>query len=320
MLQFGLRLGGHPRQLVTTTPRPVPLLKELIADAGTRLTRISTLANAANLAPGFIDARKHRYGGTRLGRQELDAELIEDREDALWRREMIEAATIRFTGELRRVVVAVDPPAAAGAQSCCGIAGLEASRRAVVLADCSVQGASPAGWASVVVRAYRRFSADRVVAEINLGGDMVASMLKSIDESLPVSTVRATCAKYQGRTGCRTLRTGARCPCRALRRAGRPDVRLRPGRAFIRPFARPAGCAGLGADGTDAGGIRRTPGEGCLKTSVEVAVVLGVATAAPGELDATRFRAGRRHAGEWSADCCWPAAACSPPRLDLTVS
>jgi phage terminase large subunit-like protein len=168
----------------------------LIADAGTRLTRISTLANAANLAPGFIDALKHRDGGTRLGRQELDGELMEDREDALWRREMIEAATIRFTGELRRVVVAVDPPAAVGAQSCCGIAGLEASGRAVVLADCSVQGASPAGWASVVVRAYRRFSADRVLAEINLGGDMVASMLKSIDESLPVSTVRATRGKY----------------------------------------------------------------------------------------------------------------------------
>ncbi|WP_244490496.1 DNA-packaging protein [Rhizobium sp. Root708] len=198
MLQFGLRLGAHPRQLVTTTPRPVPLLKQLIADTGTRLTRISTLANAANLAPGFIDALAHRYGGTRLGRQELDGELIEDREDALWRREMIEAATIRFTGEIRRIVVAVDPPAAAGAQSCCGIvvAGLEASGRAVVLADCSVEGASPAGWAGAVVRAYRRFSADRVVAEINQGGDMVASMLKSIDESLPVSTVRATRGKY----------------------------------------------------------------------------------------------------------------------------
>ncbi|WP_244499417.1 DNA-packaging protein [Rhizobium sp. AC44/96] len=198
MLQFGLRLGSHPRQLVTTTPRPVPLLKALIADTGTRLTRMSTLANAANLAPGFIDALAHRYGGTRLGRQELDGELIEDRDDALWRREMIEAATIRLTGEIRRIVVAVDPPAAAGAHSCCGIvvAGVEASGRAVVLADCSIEGASPAGWASAVVRAYRRFSADRVVAEINQGGDMVASMLKSIDESLPVSTVRATRGKY----------------------------------------------------------------------------------------------------------------------------
>ncbi len=198
MLQFGLRLGSHPRQLVTTTPRPAPLLKALIADTGTSLTRMSTLANAANLAPGFIDALAHRYGGTRLGRQELDGELIEDRDDALWRREMIEAATIRVTGEIRRIVVAVDPPAAAGAHSCCGIvvAGVEASGRAVILADCSIEGASPAGWASAVVRAYRRFSADRVVAEINQGGDMVASMLKSIDESLPVSTVRATRGKY----------------------------------------------------------------------------------------------------------------------------
>jgi phage terminase large subunit-like protein len=198
MLQFGLRLGTAPRQLVTTTPRPVPLLKGIMADAGTRLTRMSTLANAGNLAPGFIDALSARYGGTRLGRQELDGELIEDREDALWRREAIEAITIRFAGALRRIVVAVDPPAAAGAQSCCGIvvAGLEASGRAVVLADCSVEGASPAAWAAAVVRAYRRFDADRVVAEINQGGDMVTAMLRSVDTVLPVSTVRATRGKF----------------------------------------------------------------------------------------------------------------------------
>jgi phage terminase large subunit-like protein len=198
MLQFGLRLGTAPRQLVTTTPRPVPLLKTLIADPGTRLTRISTRDNAGNLAPGFIDALAGRYGGTRLGRQELDGELIEDREDALWRREMLDAATIRFTGDLRRIVVAVDPPAAAGIHSCCGIvvAGLEASGRAVVLADCSIEGASPAGWANAVAKAYRRFSADRVVAEINQGGDMVTAMLRSIDESLPVTTVRATRGKF----------------------------------------------------------------------------------------------------------------------------
>jgi len=173
-------------------------LKALIGDPGTRLTRISTRDNAGNLAPGFIDALDARYGGSRLGRQELDGELIEDREDALWRRAMIETAAIRFAGDIRRIVVAVDPPAAAGAHSCCGIvvAGLEASGRAVVLADCSIEGASPAGWASAVARAYRRFSADRIVAEINQGGDMVTAMLKSIDESLPVSTVRATRGKY----------------------------------------------------------------------------------------------------------------------------
>ncbi len=198
MLQFGLRLGNAPRQLVTTTPRPVPLLKALISDPTTLTTRISTRANAQNLAPGFIDALANRYGGTRLGRQELDGELIEDREDALWRREMFDAVTIRLSGDLRRIVVAVDPPAAAGPTSCCGIvvAGLDASGRAVVLADCSVEGASPAGWAGAVAKAYRRFAADRVVAEINQGGDMVTAMLKSIDETLPVTAVRATRGKF----------------------------------------------------------------------------------------------------------------------------
>jgi len=198
MLQFGLRLGSAPRQLVTTTPRPVPLLKALISDPTTLTTRISTRANAQNLAPGFIDALAGRYGGTRLGRQELDGELIEDREDALWRRDMFDAVTIRLSGDLRRIVVAVDPPAATGPTSCCGIvvAGLDASGRAVVLADCSVEGASPAGWAGAVAKAYRRFAADRVVAEINQGGDMVTAMLKSIDETLPVTTVRATRGKF----------------------------------------------------------------------------------------------------------------------------
>jgi len=198
MLQFGLRLGTAPRQLVTTTPRPVPLLKALMADPATVTTRISTRDNTANLAPGFVEALARRYGGTRLGRQELDGELIEDREDALWRHDVLEAATIRFSGNIRRIVVAVDPPASAGLHSCCGIvvAGLEASGRAVVLADCSVEGASPAGWANAVAKAYRRFSADRVVAEINQGGDMVTAMLKSIDETLPVTTVRATRGKF----------------------------------------------------------------------------------------------------------------------------
>ena len=198
MLQFGLRLGEHPQQLVTTTPRPVPLLKNLLADAGTVVTRLSTLSNAGNLAPGFISALAARYGGTRLGRQELDGELIEDREDGLWKRDTIAALVQKLTGPLRRIVVAVDPPASAGPNACCGIvvAGLEASGRAVVLADCSVEGASPATWAGAVVRAFRRFDADRIIAEINQGGDMVTAMLRSIDINLPVTTVRATRGKF----------------------------------------------------------------------------------------------------------------------------
>jgi len=198
MLQFGLRLGVRPQQLVTTTPRPVPLLKHLLADAGTVVTRLSTLSNAGNLAPGFISALAARYGGQRLGRQELDGELIEDREDGLWKRDAIAALTLKFTGALRRIVVAVDPPASAGRNACCGIvvAGLETSGRAVILADCSVEGASPAAWAGAVVKAFRRFDADRVVAEINQGGDMVTAMLRSVDAILPVTTVRATRGKF----------------------------------------------------------------------------------------------------------------------------
>jgi len=198
MLQFGLRLGEDPRVLVTTTPRPVPLLRALAGDGRTAVRRIATSDNAQNLSPGFIAAMADRYGGTRLGRQELDGELIADREDALWARSRLEAIRLKAPGPLSRIVVAVDPPATASAASVCGIvvAGLDGAGRAVVLADCSVTGASPAGWAGAVVRAFRRFDADRVVAEVNQGGDMVAAMLKSVDAGLPVSTVRATRGKF----------------------------------------------------------------------------------------------------------------------------
>ena len=198
MLQFGLRLGHDPRQLITTTPRPVPVLKRLMADPGTVMARISTRSNLQNLAPGFLSAMEARYGGARLGRQELDGELIEDREDALWKRDQIPLVKLAETGPLSRIVIGVDPPASHGKTSCCGIvvAGVDEKGRAVVLADCSVASQTPAGWASAVVRAYRRFEADRVVAEINQGGDMVASVLKSIDAHLPVTTVRATRGKF----------------------------------------------------------------------------------------------------------------------------
>ena len=198
MLQFGLRLGDDPRVLVTTTPRPVPLLRALAGDPKTAVRRIRTDDNAGNLSPGFLVAMAERYGGTRLGRQELDGELIADREDALWNRARLEALRQRNPGPLSRIVVAVDPPATASAASVCGIvvAGLDEAGRAVVLADCSVTGASPAGWASAVVRAFRRFDADRVVAEVNQGGDMVSAMLRSIDVNLPVTCVRATRGKF----------------------------------------------------------------------------------------------------------------------------
>lgn len=198
MLQFGLRLGDRPQQLITTTPRPIPLLKTLMADPGSRVVRMRTHDNAANLSPGFIDAMMKRYGGTRLGRQELDGELIAQRDDALWKRADIEAIFDDRPDALARIVVAVDPPAGSGEGSCCGIvvAGIGMDGRFWVLADCSAEGATPAGWARAVVAAHHRFEADRVVAEVNQGGEMVSAMLKSIDANLPITMVRASRGKF----------------------------------------------------------------------------------------------------------------------------
>ena len=121
MLQFGLRLGEQPRQLVTTTPRSLPLIKKLMADKDTVTVRMPTMENAQHLPEGFIAALDKRYGGTRLGRQELDGELIEDREDSLWSRDMFEAGRVNELPQLSRIVVAVDPPAGSGEQSTCGV-------------------------------------------------------------------------------------------------------------------------------------------------------------------------------------------------------
>lgn len=197
MLQFGLRLGT-PLQLITTTPRPVKLLKRLMAHERVHVTRMRTADNAANLADGFLAAVQDRYGGTRLGRQELDGELVEDREDALWTRARIEAETAP-AGELRRIVVAVDPPASATRRSdACGIVavGLESDGRAVVLADASAAGLSPLEWAGRAVALFHRFDADCIVAETNQGGDMVGAVIAQVDPAVPVKPVRASRGKW----------------------------------------------------------------------------------------------------------------------------
>ena len=122
MLQFGLRLGLNPRQVVTTTPRPLPLLKNMLADAAVRVRRMKMQENAANLAPGFVKHVNGLYGGTRLGRQELDGEFIEESPDALWSRLMMENVFSSDVPELKRIVVAIDPPASATKKSdACGI-------------------------------------------------------------------------------------------------------------------------------------------------------------------------------------------------------
>ncbi len=199
MLQFGLRLGQRPRQLITTTPRPLPLIRRLIADPAVTVTRMRTDDNAANLARSFLGAVRGRYGGTRLGRQELDGEIIHDRPDALWSRQMLEKAEEPPDRKLTRRVVAVDPPASSKATAdACGIvaAGLDRRGHAVVLADETCRGLSPNGWAARAVRLFNRLCADAIVAEINQGGDMVAAVIRSVDPQVPIRTVRASRSKW----------------------------------------------------------------------------------------------------------------------------
>lgn len=199
MLQFGLRLGEHPRQLITTTPRPIPLIKRLLADPRTAVTRAPTQANAAHLSPAFLNEVLARYAGTRLGRQEIDGEIIEERQDALWTRAMIEAARVPAAPALLRVVIGVDPPGSArpGADAC-GIvaAGIAEDGRVYVLEDDSVRGLAPAGWAMKAVALFTRLKADALVAEVNQGGDMVRAVLQQIDPAIPLRTVHATRGKW----------------------------------------------------------------------------------------------------------------------------
>jgi len=198
MLQFGLRLGRNPRSAITTTPRPVPLLKRLLVDPLTVVSRAATKANAFQLAPQFLSLMLARYAGTRLGRQELDGELIEARVDSLFPRERIERAKVESHPPLARIVVAIDPPVSSreGADAC-GIvaAGADDEGKVFVLADESESGLSPLAWASRAIALYRRLEADRIVVEVNQGGEMARAVLSETDASVAVSEVRATRGK-----------------------------------------------------------------------------------------------------------------------------
>ena len=199
MLQFGLRLGDAPHQIFTTTPKPVPLLRRLLKDPAVRAGRMRTTDNEGNLARGFMDAVLARYGGTRLGRQELDGELIEDRADALWKRAELERIVDAGRQDLARIVVAVDP-SASGRQgsAACGIvvAGRTADGFGIVLEDGTVETASPGEWAARAVSLYHRHEADCIVAEVNQGGEMVAAVIRTVDPLAPVKAVRASRGKW----------------------------------------------------------------------------------------------------------------------------
>ena len=199
VLQFALRLGTLPQCVVTTTPRPLPLLTALLKDAATVVSRSRTADNAANLAPGFLAEMLRRYGSTPMGRQELDGEIVEERMTGLWKRNWLNESRLLARPELVRIVVAVDPPvtATAGSDSCgIVVAGLGIDSRAYVIGDRTVQGRDPATWAKAAVAAYHDYQADTIVVETNQGGDLVVQTFKGIDAFVPVKKVYASRGKY----------------------------------------------------------------------------------------------------------------------------
>jgi len=199
MLQFGLRLGAHPRVMVTTTPLPIELIKSLLSGAEGRVavTRGKTVDNASNLAAPFLKKIKDRYEGTRLGRQELNGEVLGDLPGALWSLSTLDAYRVKEAPQCRRIVVAVDPAVTnteTSDEHGIIVAGLD-GQTGVVLEDASLSG-SPTDWARRAVSLYRSYGADGIVVEVNQGGDMVAHTLRTIDPNVNIIEVRASRGKH----------------------------------------------------------------------------------------------------------------------------
>jgi phage terminase large subunit-like protein len=201
-LQFGLRLGKHPKQVVTTTPRPLPLIKKLVSDPDTVVTRGRTMDNASNLASPFLKQIEERYGGTRLGRQELDGEILDDIPGALWSRAMIDESRVyEAPADMDRVIVAVDPAASSeegSDENGIVVVGMcrdkDGYARGYVLEDATLRG-SPEEWARRAVNMYRKWQADKIVAEKNQGGEMVEAVIRAVDRSVPLKLVHASRGK-----------------------------------------------------------------------------------------------------------------------------
>jgi phage terminase large subunit-like protein len=196
-LIMGLRLGDDPRIVVTTTPRTTQLVRTILANPKTKISRASTFANAAHLPDTILEEFRKKYEGTRLGRQELYAELLEDVVGALWVDENIRhlSTDVDLADlDLKRVVVAVDPSGSKNDSIGIVVAGELFTGDFVVLADRTCSG-SPAVWGRAVVDAYEDFGADRVVAEVNYGGAMVEAVLRSVDPNVSYKEVRATRGK-----------------------------------------------------------------------------------------------------------------------------
>ena len=205
MLQVGLRLGESPKALITTSPRPIVLLRSIMSDPKTTVTRGSTYDNSANLAPAFLEQIKRKYEGTRLGRQELEAEILDDVPGSLWTREMIDK-TRRKKGDklpdMQRVVVAIDPAGKSQetaisegtAETGIIVAGIGVDGRGYLIDDLSCS-LSPNGWARRALSGYDLYKADCIVVETNQGGDMVKQTIHSVRPSVNVREVHASRGK-----------------------------------------------------------------------------------------------------------------------------
>lgn len=199
---LGLRLGDRPQAVITTTPRPTRLIKQLAADKHAIVTRGSTFSNSRFLSKAFLERIAARFEGRAIGRQEIYAEIVEDAPGALWTRALLERQRLPQDtppAEYAEIVIGVDPPARSGAKADeCGIvvAGRTSGGVIHVLADLTTQGETPGQWSARVVAAFRRFAANRVVAEINNGGEMVSEVLRQNDPNLPVRNVTATRGKF----------------------------------------------------------------------------------------------------------------------------
>ena len=197
MLMLGLRLGNNPRVVVTTTPRPIALVRTLLKDPTTATTRGSTFDNAAHLAPQFLSQIVKRYQGTRLGRQELDGEVLEDIEGAYWSLATLDKYRVTEAPELQRIVVAVDPAVStkdSSDETAIAVAGMGVDRQHYVL---SAEGyrLPPAAWAKRVIDTYHRWNADLIVVEKNNGGDMVEATIRQEWENAPIQTIVASRGK-----------------------------------------------------------------------------------------------------------------------------
>jgi len=199
-LLFGLRIGEKPQAVVTTTPRPIPIIKALVNDSRTAVTRGHTLENRDNLAPDFLNYILSRYEGTRLGRQELAGEVLDDNPDALWQRNKIDELRIRQHPDLARVVVAIDPQGTDSPESAetgiivAGTAHISGQLHGYILADLTIKG-TPDKWATAGVTGYYNYKADRIVGEVNNGGDMVEHTIRTVDPNVSFKSVHASRGK-----------------------------------------------------------------------------------------------------------------------------